>query len=238
MAAKPMTPFYGALVVLALVGGLFIWRSTAASRQPPLTSETTAPLAAGPRGVVMGPDSAPVEILEFSDFECPFCGQFANIQIPDVRQRLMPGGKVRWRFMHFPLTGHTKSPYAHLAAACANEQGRFWEMHDAIYAHQEEWVAERNPLGKLRDYARQVGVDPARYDACISERNHAWGRVLADKAMGDSLGVNGTPTFYINGSLWRGNSSPSVDQLIHIADSIAAQKAAPAARPARPARSR
>ena len=231
MAGKPMTPFYVGLAVVAIAGGAFIWRSVAAKQQPPLTTETLAPLATGPRGVVMGPDSAPVEILEFSDFECPFCGQYATIQMPDVRQRLMPTGKVRWRFMHFPLQGHTKSPYAHLAAACANQQGKFWDMHDAIYAHQEQWATERNPLSSLASYAQQAGLDMTAYNSCVENRS-AWGRVLADKAMGDSLGINGTPTFFINGHMWRGNSSPTADQLIAIVDSLTGA-AAPARQPAR-----
>ena len=231
MAGKPMTPFYVGLAVLAIVGGAFIWRSVSATRQPPLTSETLAPLATGPRGVTMGPDSAPVEVTEFSDFECPFCGQYATIQMPDVRARLLPTGKVRWRFMHFPLQGHTKSPYAHLAAACANQQGKFWQMHDAIYAHQEEWATARNPLDDLKGYAQQVGLDMSAYNSCVENRS-AWGRVLADKAMGDSLAVNGTPTFFINGRQWRGNTSPSVDQLIAIVDSMTGAAPAHGARPA------
>ncbi len=226
MAGKSLTPFYIGLGVLAVAGGAYIVAGTA-RRGPPLTAETTAPLASGPRGITLGSDSAPVEIMEFSDFECPWCGQFANLQMPDVRQRLLPTGKVRWRFVNFPLVIHQKSPYAHLAAACANEQGRFWEMHDLIYQHQEEWVSSRNPLRMLGDLAAQAGVDKARYESCVSERR-SWGRVLADKALGDSLGINGTPTFYINGRLWGGNQSPTVDQLIRIVDSLAAGAPAPA----------
>lgn len=229
MAGKPMTPFYIMLGVLAVAGIAFLVRSTSGSRQPPLTSETTAPLAAGPRGITVGPDSAPVEVMEFSDFECPWCGQYARIQLPDVRQRLLPTGKVKWRFVNFPLQGHQKSPYAHLAGACANEQGKFWEMHDAIYDHQEEWVSASDPLKRLAQYASQIGLDMGRYGSCVSERR-AWGHVLADKALGDSLGINGTPTFFINGRQWMGNRSPTTDQLLVIADSLARGAAQPGAR--------
>ena len=145
MAGKSLTPFYITLGVLAVAGVAFLVRSTSGSRRPALTTETTAPLAAGPRGVTVGSDSAPVEVMEFSDFECPWCGQYARIQLPDVRQRLLPTGKVRWRFVNFPLTGHQKSPFAHLAGACANEQGKFWEMHDAIYANQSQWSTSKTP---------------------------------------------------------------------------------------------
>jgi protein-disulfide isomerase len=234
MAGKPMTPFYVGLAVVAIAGGAFIWRSVGGKRQAPLTTETLAPLAAGPRGVTMGSDSAPVEVMEFSDFECPWCGQFANIQMADVRARLLTPGKVKWRFMNYMITGHTKSPYAHLAAACANQQGRFWQIHDLIYQHQDEWVSERNPLTKLGDYAREAGVDMDRYNKCVEDRA-AWGRVLADKAMGDSLGVNGTPTFFIGGRQWRGSAAPTVDQLVAVVDSQIAARGAPrgTAQPAR-----
>jgi protein-disulfide isomerase len=224
-----MTPFYVGLGVLAVAGAVFIARQ-GGNRQPPLTAETTGPVAPGPRGVALGPDSAPVKIMEFSDFECPWCGQFATLQMPDVRQRLLSTGKVQWRFMHFPLSIHAKSPYAHLAAACANEQGRFWEMHDQIYQHQGDWTEASDPTKLLASYADQAGLNRSQYDQCMSNRT-AWSHVLADKALGDSLHLNGTPTFFINGHQWTGRTSPTVDQLIHITDSLTS----PAA-PARPAR--
>lgn len=225
-AGKPMMPFWVAFALIAVGGGLVIAR-TAMKASPPLTTETVAPLASGPRGVTMGPDSARVEIMEFSDFECPYCGRFAVLSMPDIKARLLPTGKVRWRFVNFPLTGHTKSPYAHLAASCANEQGRFWEMHDLIYLHQGDWTEAGNPLKDLEGYARQAGVpDMARYQSCISERR-TWGSVLADKALGDSIGLGGTPTFFVNGRQLPG--TPSVDELLRIADSLTAP-AAPAGR--------
>lgn len=225
-SGKSLTPFYVIFGIVAIGGGVLIARS-AKNGGPPLTSETVAPLASGPRGVTLGPDSAPVEIMEFSDFECPYCARFAVLAMPDVKQRLLPTGKLRWRFVHYPLNGHQKSPYAHLAAACANEQGRFWEMHDAIYAHQEEWALSRNPQAVLDGYAGQIGLDMARYHSCVQERR-AWGRVMADKALGDSLHLPGTPTFFINGRMLPG--TPSVDELVRITDSLTAAPAGPRAR--------
>ncbi len=228
---RSLTPFYAGLALVAVAGGLIIARSSG-PRLPPLTTDTVAPLASGPRGVVLGPDSARVEIMEFSDFECPWCARFAVLQMPDVRQRLLPTGRVRWRFVNFPLQGHTKSPYAHLAAACANEQGRFWEMHDLIYQNQEDWVSSGRFERMIDGYAERAGVDKSLYQSCIRQRR-TWGQVLADKALGDSIGLSrGTPTFFVNGRML--NDTPSVDQLVRIVDSIApARGAAGAVRAAR-----
>jgi protein-disulfide isomerase len=226
-AAGSMKGFYTALAAVALGGGVFILGKAMKSK-PPLTTQTLAPLAVGPRGVTAGSDSAPVQILEFSDFECPYCAAFASIQMPDAHSRLIGTGKVRWTFVHFPLDGHTKSPIAHLAAACANEQGRFWEMHDQIYQHQAEWTESRNPERALADYAAAVGLDRTRYRQCVDGRT-AWGTVLADKALGDSIGVTGTPTFFLEG---REVQSPrgqamSVDLLLKSVDSAIAAKRQP-----------
>lgn len=226
-AGRSLTPFYAGLALVAVAGGLVIARASG-QRPPPLTTNTVAALASGPRGVVLGSDSAKVEIMEFSDFECPWCARFAVLQMPDVRQRLLPTGRVRWRFVNFPLEGHTKSPYAHLAAACANEQGRFWEMHDLIYQNQEDWVTSNSSERMIDGYADRVGLDKARYQSCVKERR-SWGQVLADKAFGDSVGVtHGTPTFFFNGREITG--TVSVDRLVHMVDSVTTAGARPARR--------
>jgi protein-disulfide isomerase len=228
MALKSLRPFYIGLAVLAVAGLALIVRS--AGSRPKLTTETVAPLASGPRGVVLGSDSAKTEVMEFSDFECPYCGRFAVLTMPDIRQRLIATGRVRWRFVHYPITGHLKSPYAHLASACANVQGRFWEMHDLIYQSQEDWVTAGNSESLIDGYAERAGVDRARYRKCVNDRE-AWGRVLADRALGDSLGIGGTPTFFVNG---RGLAEvPSADRLVHIVDSIAPVTPAASATPRR-----
>ena len=232
MAGRSLTPFYWALALVAVGGGIFVARS-AANRQPQLTSDTVAPPVTGPRGVVMGPDSAKVEIMEFSDFECPWCGRFAVLQMPDVKARLLTTGRVRWRFVNFPLSGHTKSPYAHLAASCANEQGRFWEMHDLIYQNQEDWVNSTSSERMIDGYSERVGLDPARYASCIKERR-TWGQVAADKALGESLHFNGSPTFFVNGRMLPDTLHVTVDVLKRIVDSLAPATAAPATGAARP----
>ncbi len=228
MASGPMKRFYGALALVAVAGGLLIMRS-AGNRTPPLTTDTVAPLATGPRGVVLGSDSAKVEIMEFSDFECPWCGRFAVLQMPDVRQRLLPTGRVRWRFVNFMIQGHTKSPYAHLAAACANEQGKFWEMADLLYQNQEDWVGSNSFQSMIDGYAERAGADKARYRSCIGERR-AWGQVLADKRFGDSLGLDGTPTFFVNGRMLPATLNVTVDYLLRMVDSIAPARPAAQAR--------
>ncbi|MEK6609734.1 MAG: DsbA family protein [Gemmatimonadota bacterium] len=226
---RSLKHFYIALGVMAVVGVTLIVRSTSQSRgsagQP---SPLLPPIAAlsGPRGVVLGSDSAPVEIAEYSDFQCPFCARFSVLQLPDIRDRLINTGRVRWRFMHFPLDGHPNTRPAHLAAACAREQGKFWEMHDAIYQGQGDWSESRRPAGLFRDYAERIGLDPDRYGSCV-ESQRAMPEVEADRQRGDSLGVNSTPTFFVNGRQLQ--DVPTYDQIKAIVDSIAPVAPAPAA---------
>lgn len=229
-----MKPFYVVLGGIALIGiGLIAWQMTGGA--PPRPSLNEAPLmaVAGPRGVAIGSDSAPIEIAEFSDFECPFCARFAVLTLPDLKNRLVATGRARWRYLHFPLNIHPNSPTVHLAAACGNEQGRFWEMHDAIYDIQADLTASRRPDRPLRDLARRAGLDLGRYDSCMREQR-AWPQVMADKALGDSLGVDGTPTFLINGRLL-GAPPRTADDWVRLVDSLAAAATAPppAARRAR-----
>jgi protein-disulfide isomerase len=126
--------------------------------------------------------------------------------------------------MHYPLDNHTKSPQAHLAAACAHEQGRFWEMHDLLFENQDDWLRAGSPERLLAGYAERLRLDMTRYRSCVAERR-PWNQVLADKAVGDSLRVGGTPTFYLNGRLL--DETPTADVLLRLVDSIAPLPAAP-----------
>jgi protein-disulfide isomerase len=228
---RSLTPFYIGLAVVAVAGGALIYRSMG-SRASAAPGALPPPLAvaSGPRGVVMGSDSAPVEIAEYSDFQCPFCARFAVLQLPDIRDRLIATGRVRWRFMNYPLDGHPNTRPAHLAAACAREQGKFWEMHDAIYQGQGDWAESRHPERFFRDYAERIGLDRGRFDQCV-DAQHAMPDVEADKLRGDSLGVNSTPTFFVNGRQLA--DVPTYDQIKAIVDSIAPVTPPAAAAPPR-----
>ena len=137
-----------------------------------------------------GSQMAPVTIVEFSDFECPYCGRAE----PIVQQLLRDfEGRVRLIFKNFPLSAHPNAMPAARAAVAAGNQDRFWEMHDLLYEHQQQLETEH-----LEHYAEQIGLDMDRYHADI-EASETQDRIEADREQGHHLGVEGTPTFFING---------------------------------------
>jgi len=230
-AGRSLKPFYFLLGLIAVVGIVLIVRARGSNPAAGLVASSdcqSPPLGApAPKGVVLGPDSAKFEITEYSDFECPYCARFAILTMPDIRQRLIPTGKVRWRYMNFPLEGHANSPAAHLAAACALEQGKFWEMHDALYMNQERWVSEGNPQRKFLEYARNIGLNIDSFQVCMQQRR-PWPQIQADKCEGIRLGVNETPTFLVNGQKLR-ISGLAYDDFKRIVDSLSALPATAAA---------
>ncbi len=214
-----MKRFYLALALAAVAGGG--WLIYQAGRPPaagPTGAVVPLPASDGFAGFTMGSDSAPVEIVEYADFECPACAQFATVQMPTVREQLVATGRVRWRFRDFPLPNHAFARYASHAAHCAGEQDRFWEMHDQLF-HNHSWAQTgRDPSRLFRELARSVGIDLDRYDACMKSARHA-GRIEASKQEGDARGVNGTPTFFVNGRLLTTRSWGS-DVFKSVVDSI------------------
>jgi hypothetical protein len=155
--------FYAALAIVA--GGGRRGPSTAVAQQSREDRvERVAPVAAGEaKGQLLGDPNAPVQIVEFADFECRGCAQFAIGHRADVRTRIVTAGLASFRFYDFPLEIHPNSPKAHMAAACAADQGKFWEMHDRVFAGQNDWNtrATRNPKGVFEGYAREIGLDGA-----------------------------------------------------------------------------
>ena len=197
----PPKGFWMALGVVAVLGvGALSWVAT----RPKATSTTIDPSlpALKAEGYVMGSVTAPVEIIEFADFECPGCGQFATLTEPDIRTRMVNTGQVRVRFMDFPLPIHKNTWDASLAASCANEQGKFWEMHDAIFQNQDRWNGEatRRPRGPLGDLAKGLGLDMTKYGSCMDTEKYR-AQVQANLQEGERRHVSQTPTFIIGGQL-------------------------------------
>jgi protein-disulfide isomerase len=142
-----------------------------------------------------GPEDAPVTIVEFSDFQCPFC-QRVVATLDQVQREY--GDQVRIAFKHMPLSMHPKAPDAHAAAEAAHRQGRFWEMHDRIFGNQQEMGPE-----KYAEYARELRLDLERFDRDRASPE-VKERIEADKRVADGLGVSGTPAFFVNGRFLSG----------------------------------
>jgi protein-disulfide isomerase len=143
------------------------------------------------RDHIQGPVDAPVTLVEYGDYECPYCGAAYPI-VKEVQTRM--GERLRFVFRNFPITtSHPHAEQAAEAAEAAAAQGRFWPMHDLLYENQRRL---REP--DLRGYAEQLGIDVERFEKELAEHVHA-ARVHEDFMSGVRSGVNGTPTFYING---------------------------------------
>jgi protein-disulfide isomerase len=139
---------------------------------------------------VLGPDNAPVTIVEFGDFQCPFCER-AEASLKAVREKY--GDKIKLVFMDFPLPAHNHAMDAAKAARCANEQGKFWPYHDALFTDQSKLAP-----ADLKATAKRLGLDSKRFDACVDSNKYE-AAVLKDEKYGEQVGVDGTPTFYIDG---------------------------------------
>ncbi len=150
----------------------------------------TMPVSDG-RDHIQGPADAPVTLLEYGDYQCPFCGA-AYPNIKDVQGRM--GDRLRFVFRNFPIsTSHPNAELAAEAAEAAAVQGRFWEMHDLLYENQDRLGSE-----DLHAYAERLSLDLETFDRELTGHAHA-ARVREDFMSGVRSGVNGTPTFYVNG---------------------------------------
>jgi predicted DsbA family dithiol-disulfide isomerase len=141
-------------------------------------------------GQSKGPANAPVTIVEFSDYQCPFCSR-AEETVKEVMEKYK--GKVRLFYRDYPLPFHPQAEKASEAALCAQEQGKYWEMHEKLFASQQA-------LGvpQLKEHAKGLGLDAAKFDKCLDSGEKAK-LVETSRKAGEDLGVNGTPHFFING---------------------------------------
>jgi protein-disulfide isomerase len=176
---------------------------------------------AGFRGYLKGSADAPVEITEFADYQCPFCQTFATLQMPTIEERLIQTGRLRWRYRDFPLQQHSFSRLSAHSAACADEQGKYWDQHQRIYEGQSEWSGARDAGSIFRKYAQAAGLDLGRYDACMKSGKYA-GRIQASLNEGIQLGVASTPTLLVSGRLYKGRLDS--DAITKLVDSLAPRR--------------
>ena len=142
-----------------------------------------------------GKKNAPVTIIECSDFQCPFCARFFNDTEKQLRENEIKDGKVKLVFKNFPLPFHQYAEKAAEAAECANKQGKFWQMYDLLFSS-----GGRLDIDSLKSYAKKIGLDTNKFDHCLDSGETA-GIVSSDKAQCAAAGVQGTPTFFINGKM-------------------------------------
>ena len=142
-----------------------------------------------------GPATAPIQIIEFSDFQCPYC-QRANPAVDQVLSTY--GDRVHFVYRHFPLPSHPNARPAAEASQCAAEQGKFWPYHDKLFASSSQLGA-----ADLKKHAVELGLDAAKFNSCVDARKYK-AQVDADAQAGEEAGVNGTPAFFINGRMLSG----------------------------------
>ena len=175
----------------------------------PAFAETTetdlAELAkAGPAGeVVLGSATAPVTIIEYASMTCPHCAHFASTTLPELQKRYIDTGKVRFIFREFPLDALAAAGF--MLARCAGND-KFMPVVDTLFAKQREWMVEK-PIEPLRGIAKQFGFTQQSFDECLANQKVLDGiQDVRDRAA-EKLGVNSTPTFFINGKKLSGDQS-------------------------------
>ncbi len=141
-------------------------------------------------------------VVEYSDFECSFCADFNRDVFPVLRQNYIDTGKVRFMYRYFPLSFHPAAVPSALAAQCAQEQGKFWEFHDAIYAAQEKQGTGTitYTADDITKWVNGIGLDMTAFNACVSSVKFQ-AIVDRDLAAGTAAGVDGTPSYFVNGTL-------------------------------------
>jgi protein-disulfide isomerase len=138
-----------------------------------------------------GKEGAKVAVIEFSDYQCPFCARYSNDTLAQIRADYVETGKVRYVFRDLPLPFHKQAFKAAEAAHCGGEQGKFWEMHDVLFQNQTALAPEQLPA-----HAKSVGLDETRFQQCLDSGRFADG-IKKDIADAGSVGIGGTPTFLI-----------------------------------------
>jgi len=154
----------------------------------------------------LGNKDAKVTVIEFSDFQCPFCKQLFDATLTQLKTDYVDTGKIKFLYRHYPLTAiHPNAMKAAIASECANDQDKFWDYHDKLFQGQTEWetLANAAAVAKFKEYAITLGLNSGSFDSCLDSDKFK-DQVDKDLSDGTAVGVNGTPATFVNGILISG----------------------------------
>jgi protein-disulfide isomerase len=183
------------IVVALLVGGLTVWdRLNPAAAQPQPDLRPQAPLPSAPVSIdgapTRGDRNAKVALIEFSEFQCPFCAKSAHEVLPHIEREYLRTGKLLFAWKHYPLAMHEHAQKAAEASECADRQGKFWDFHDWAFKHQKAL-----DVSNLHGAAKTLGLDTSAFQTCLDGQTTA--KVKADFDTAVALSVSGTPTWFV-----------------------------------------
>lgn len=152
---------------------------------------------------VIGDPNAPVTLVEFSDFQCPYCARFFKTTLPLIEENYIKTGKVKLIYRDFPIGRHAQAELTAQAAECADEQGKFKQMHDLLFNEQEAWAGNEEARKLMKGYANQLQLDTKQFNECLDSNKYAQ-EVRKDLIDGATAGISGTPGFFVNGKIISG----------------------------------
>jgi len=147
---------------------------------------------------MIGSENATVTVVEFSDFQCPFCASFFDNTLSQIKTEYVDTGKIKFIYKHYPLDFHQNAKVASVASECAKEEGKFWEYHNILLSNQTEWetLSGNETSEVFANYADTLGLDPNKFHTCLGSMKYER-TVDSDLEEGSLLGVSGTPAFFI-----------------------------------------
>lgn len=187
--------------IAVVVGAAFVLGNPSQPEEKNSTSLADSKLLIRDDRFNISTSSAKATLVEFADFQCPACASAH----PTIKKTLETyKGRVNYVFRHFPLTQiHKNALAAAQAAEAAGAQGKFWEMADILFVNQKEWSESNDPLGIFIEYAKKLGIDADKFENAVKSNTYR-SKIQEDTSDGNSLGVNSTPTYYVDGKKLEG----------------------------------
>jgi len=190
----------GIIAIVIIGGGIWAYSATQKGNQPKVDANLL--MNANSHTTAQGTRTYPITLVEFGDYQCPAC---AYVE-PIIEKILAEKPEVKLVFRNFPLPGHEHAMLAAQAAEAAGVQGKFWEMHQAIYLNQEIWTKMKTPLDAFTEMAKQLNLNVEKFKQDVTGATFVEA-INKDRQDGIALGVSGTPTFYINGRKYLGGNN-------------------------------